>query len=82
MSHYSDPTAARALGSINREFSRLEKKAKNLCRLLDEGRISLQEFDAAHSQFTGIYRHVLDITRREWEENKARQQEGGKRPVA
>lgn len=73
MSHYSDPTANRALGSINREFSRLEKKAKNLCRLLDEGKLSCEEFDAAHSQFTGIYRHVLDITRREWEENKTRQ---------
>lgn len=71
MAHYSDPTAARALGSINREFSRLEKKAKNLCRLLDEGKISPEDFDAAHSQFTGIYRHVLDITRREWEEKKA-----------
>ena len=73
MSHYSDPTANRALGSINREFSRLEKKAKNLCRLLDEGKISPEEFEAAHSQFTGIYRHVLDITRREWEEKKAPQ---------
>ena len=72
MSHYSDPTAARALGTINREFSRLEKKAKNLCRLLDEGKISREEFDAAHSQFTGIYRHVLDNTHREWEENKVR----------
>lgn len=38
MSHYSDPTAAHALGGINREFSRLEKKAKKLCRLLDEGK--------------------------------------------
>ena len=76
MSHYSDPTAARALGSINREFSRLEKKAKNLCRLLDEGKISPEEFDAAHCQFTGIYRHVLDITRREWEEKKAREATG------
>ena len=81
MSHYSDPTANRALGSINREFSRLEKKAKNLCRLLDEGKLSPEEFDAAHSRFTGIYRHVLDITRREWEENKARQA-AEKKPVA
>ena len=76
MSHYSDPTANRALGSINREFSRLEKKAKILCRLLDEGKLSPEEFQAAHSQFTGIYRHVLDITRREWEEKKAREAEG------
>ena len=82
MSHYSDPTANRALGAINREFSRLEKKAKNLCRLLDEGKLSAEEFDAAHSQFTGIYRHVLDITRREWEEKKAREAADKKVPVA
>ena len=81
MSHYSDPTANRALGSINREFSRLEKKAKNLCRLLDEGKLSPEEFQAAHSQFTGIYRHVLDITRREWEEKKAQEAAGKKGPV-
>ena len=30
MNHYSDPTAARALSGINREFSRLEKKAKKI----------------------------------------------------
>ncbi len=70
MSHYSDPTAARALGPINREFSKMEKKAKNLCRLLDEGKISPEEFNSAHAQFTGIFRHVLDITHREWEEKK------------
>ena len=46
MHHYSDPTAARALGGINREFSRLEKKAKNLCRLLDEGKITQEEADS------------------------------------
>ena len=80
MSHYSDPTANRALGSINREFSRLEKKAKNLCRLLDEGKLSPEEFQAAHSQFTGIYRHVLDITRREWEEKKVQEAASKKGP--
>ena len=70
MNHYSDPTAARALGGINREFSRLEKKAKNLCRLLDEGKITEEAFEKAHSQFTGIYRHVLTLTKREWDEKK------------
>ena len=73
MNHYSDPTAARALGGINREFSRLEKKAKNLCRLLDEGKITSEDFAASQSQFTGIYRHVLTLTKREWDEKKARQ---------
>ena len=59
MAHYSDPTANRALGGINREFSRLEKKAKKLRRLWKEGKISDAELAAAQSQFTGIYRHVL-----------------------
>ena len=62
MGYYSDPTAAKALGGINREFSRLEKKAKRLCQLLDEGKISLEDLEAAQSQFTGIYRHVLKHT--------------------
>ena len=38
--------------------------------LLDEGKISPEEFNSAHAQFTGIFRHVLDITHREWEEKK------------
>ena len=52
MTHYSDPTANRALGPINREFSKLEKKAKNLCRLLDEGKITPEEFENAHCWIT------------------------------
>lgn len=59
MNHYSDPTANHALSGINREFSRLEKKAKKLCQLLDEGKITPQEIEKAQAQFTGIYRHVL-----------------------
>ena len=59
MNHYSDPTAAKALGGINREFNRLEKKAKRLRRLRDEGKISPQALERAQAQFTGIYRHVL-----------------------
>lgn len=59
MGYYSDPTAAKALGGINREFSRLEKKAKKLRKLFEEGKISAEALDAAQSQFTGIYRHVL-----------------------
>ena len=70
MHHYSDPTAARALGGINREFSRLEKKAKNLCRLLDEGKITPEDFAGAQTQFTGIYRHVLTLTKKDWDEKK------------
>ena len=70
MIHYSDPTANRALGGINREFSRLEKKARTLCRRLDEGKITMEDFARAQAQFTGIYRHVLTLTKREWDEKK------------
>lgn len=59
MNHYSDPTANRALSGINREFSRLEKKAKRLRKLWQEGKISQADLDQAQSQFRGIYRHVL-----------------------
>ncbi|MBE6682725.1 MAG: hypothetical protein E7595_01090 [Ruminococcaceae bacterium] len=59
MRSYSDPTASAALGGINREFSRLEKKAKALCRLLDEGKITIDDFEKAQSQFQGLYKHVL-----------------------
>ena len=69
MKHYSDPTANKALGGINREFARLEKKAKTLCRLLDEGRITPAAFDAAQAQFTGIYRRVLrNALYKSWQE--------------
>lgn len=59
--HYSDPTVNMALGSINREFSKLEKKAKKLREKLDKGEISRDTVERAQAQFTGIYRHVLTI---------------------
>lgn len=61
MGYYSDPTAAAALGNINREFSKLEKKAKAIRKLLDEGKISKSDVEKAQSQFTGLYRHVLTL---------------------
>ena len=59
MSYYSDPTAAKALGGINREFSRLEKKAKRLRARFEAGEITEKDLDRAQAQFRGIYRHVL-----------------------
>ena len=59
MSYYSDPTAANALGSINREFSRLEKKAKQHRKRFEAGEITAADLERAQAQFTGIYRHVL-----------------------
>ena len=59
MSYYSDPTAAKALSGINREFTRLENKAKRLRKLLEKGKISAEDIEKAQGQFRGIYRHVL-----------------------
>ena len=59
MGYYSDPTAGRALSGINREFSRLEKKAKRLRKLWQTGVITEKDLERAQSQFQGIYRHVL-----------------------
>ncbi len=59
MHYYSDPTANRGLSDINRQFSRMAKKAKNLKKLLDDGQIIQADIDRAQSQFTGLYRHVL-----------------------
>lgn len=60
MNHYSDPTAARALGGINREFSRLEKKAKKLRARFEAGEITEKDLEKAQEQFRGLYRHVLN----------------------
>ena len=68
MSHYSDPTAARALGGINREFSRLEKKAEAICARWAAGELSDRDLEKAHAQFTGIYRHVLTHALKELQE--------------
>ena len=59
MNHYSDPTANQALSGINREFSRLEKKAKRLRALWEAGQITDADLQKAQSQFHGLYRHVL-----------------------
>ena len=69
MNHYSDPTAARALGGINREFSRLDKKARKLRRLWEAGKLSDRALEEAQGQFTGIYRPVLrHVLAEDWTE--------------
>ena len=59
MGYYSDPTANLAIVNINREFSKQVKKAKKLCKLYKEGKISDADLNKAHDQFKGLYRHVL-----------------------
>lgn len=59
MGYFSDPTADMALGSINREFSRLEKRAKKLCDLYYKGAITKEALEKAQGEFTGLYSHLL-----------------------
>lgn len=60
--HYSDPTANMAMGALNREYAKWEKKATLLCERWEKGELSLQELARAEAQFTGLYRHVLAHT--------------------
>ena len=73
MNHYSDPTANRALGAINREFARYERKATPICRRYLDQRLTEQEWEAAHDAFRGIYRHVLDHTLEKEREKREKQ---------
>ena len=75
MGYYNDPTAAMALGNINREFSRLEKKAKKLCEQHKKGRLSAEALERANSEFGGIYRHVLEIALENAEKQDAKDSE-------
>ena len=59
MGYYSDPTASAAVGSVDREFARLEKKARRIRDRFEEGKLSLDELEVAAAQFRGIYSHVL-----------------------
>ena len=73
MGYYSDPTAAQALGNINREFSKREKKAKQLLKFIEEHGSSPEALERAQAQFTGIYRHVLTHAIREAREKAERE---------
>ena len=68
MGYYSDPTASMAVGHVSKEFSKYEKKAKSLRKLYKEGKLSEEALEKAYSEFTGIYRNVLD--RVFWEEGE------------
>lgn len=68
MGYYSDPTASMAVGHVNKEFSKYEKKARQLRKLYKEGKLSDEMLEKAYSLFPGIYSHVLDHVF--WEEGE------------
>lgn len=71
--YHSDPTANRALGPINREFNRLEKQAKQLCRQRLDGQLSDAAWHKALRRYTGIYRHIPTFAMQEVEAERKKQ---------
>lgn len=59
MGFYRDPTADMAIGNINREFSKLEKRAKGIRKQLNNGNITDEQLEREQAKFKGLYRHVL-----------------------
>lgn len=59
MGFYRDPTADMAIGNINREFSKLEKRAKRIRKQLNNGNITDEQLEREQANFKGLYRHVL-----------------------
>ena len=60
--HYSDPTAAAAMGNLNREYTRMVKRAKHLRDLQRKGKLSPEALEAAQKEFKGLYKNVLSDT--------------------
>ena len=59
MSYYSNPTENAALGSIHREWKRLDKVAKRIRRHRLDGTLTYPELHQACMQFGGIYSQLL-----------------------
>ena len=59
MSHYSNPTANAAIGTVDREIRMMRKRAQQIKRLRRQGRLTPQEEALARKQFVGIYRRFL-----------------------
>lgn len=59
MSCFSDPTANRAIGAIDREIARREKRAKEKFQLYREGKLPEKRWREFKSQYTGIFAGCL-----------------------
>lgn len=59
--YYSDPTASAAIGAIDKELSRLKKRAKRMLVLRQAGKLSLtsEELAAVRREFRGPARYYL-----------------------
>lgn len=59
MNHYSDPTASRAMGTVDREILVMRRRARQIRSLHRSGRLTPGELARANKEFVGIYRRLL-----------------------
>lgn len=59
MSHYSNPTANAAIGTVDREIRMMRKRAEQIKRRRKSGQLTNEELAVASKQFTGIYARFL-----------------------
>jgi len=56
----SDPTANKAVGSVDRQLRYMAKEAKRIGQLYRAGRLSSEQLERERRRFTGIFRRLLD----------------------
>lgn len=59
MSHYSNPTANAAIGSVDREIRMMRKRADQIKRRHKQGLLTLEELAQARKDYVGIYARFL-----------------------
>ena len=57
---HADPTACRAIGSIEKELKRMRKEAERLRVLRRSNMLSSEEEERARRRFIGIYKPLLE----------------------
>ena len=60
-SYYSNPTADRAIGSVDKLISRKAKRAERLGELSRTGKLGPRVREELRREFTGIYRPLLRV---------------------
>ncbi len=57
---HSDPTANRAIGSLDREYKMMQSEAERIRTLRRSNMLSFEEEQKARRRFIGIYRPLLE----------------------
>lgn len=59
MSHYSNPTANAAIGTVDREIRMMRKRADQIKRRRQQGLLTPEELAQARKDYVGIYARFL-----------------------